>query len=67
MSPLWTAFTNVCVFDENAQCCGVDDRRNASKSMRFQTKTHQCGRGLNVAHEFYLLFASVCKFLKYIL
>ena len=45
MSPHCTAFSNVCVFDENAQrfrslSCGRY-RRNASKSMPFQTKTDQ--------------------------
>ena len=45
MSPLWRAFSNICLFDENAQRCRVDDRRKRIpiKSMLFQAKMHQCG------------------------
>ena len=47
MSPLWKAFSNVCVFSVVVWTIG----ENASKSMRFQTKTHQCGRGLSERYE----------------
>ena len=36
--PLSRAFSNQCVFDENAQ--RITEGLNASKCMRFQTKTH---------------------------
>ena len=43
-----SAFSNVCVFDGNDQCfrsfqCRRQPGENASKSMCFQTKAHQCG------------------------